>query len=512
MINFLKYKKMEYLIFFSKRQMIFKLSFLFLVTFVVTTISSRGQSVDKKMNVLFIISDDLTTTAVSAYENQACQTPNIDKLASEGMRYTRTYCQFPVCGPSRASFMFGYYPSATETYGYTSGRENVGDQRKSWAQLFKENGYFTARVSKIFHMGSVDIMEGLDGQDDELSWDERYNSAAPEVHANGEGELVQKNPHGLRPVLRERGLNGSNLMNIVKMDKGQEHTDCKTAEKAIELIREHKNEPFFLSVGFFRPHVPFVAPKEYFEPYPYQQIVLPPKVENDWDDIPERGINYVTSVNGQMSEEQEKKAVAAYYACVSYLDAQVGKVLQALEDEGLEKNTIVVFTSDHGFHLGEHRFWMKVGLHEESARVPMIIKVPGKKPGVCHSFTEMLDMYPTVAELAGLKVSDHLQGKSLAKTLDNPDHSVRDAAFSMHRVNGQFSYLLRTERWAYIQYDEDAGSGMELFDMDHDPKQYNNLAGNPKYKDIVQDLQEKLKLKLKEVRDNDLGKNYNIKL
>ncbi|MDD4107755.1 MAG: sulfatase, partial [Prolixibacteraceae bacterium] len=358
------------------------------------------------------------------------------------------------------------------------------------------------------HMGSVDIMQGLNGQDDEASWNEQYNSSAPEVHARGEGELVQKNPYGLRPVYRQKNANGGNLMNIVKMDEGQEHTDHKTAERAVELIREHKDGPFFLSVGFFRPHVPFVAPKEYFEPYPYQQIVLPPKVENDWDDIPERGINYVTSVNGQMNEEQEKKAIAAYYACVSYMDAQVGKVLQALEDEGLEKNTIVVFTSDHGFHLGEHRFWMKVGLHEESVRVPMIIKVPGKKPGVCHSLAEMLDMYPTVAELAGLKVSEHLQGKSLVKTLDNPDHIVRDAAFSMHRRNGDFSYLLRTEKWAFIQYDEDAGSGMELFDMDHDPKQYNNLAENPYYKDIVQDLQEKLKEKLKEVRNNDLGITY----
>jgi len=480
--------------------------------FILTGFSSMGQPNDKKMNVLFIISDDLTTTAISSYENEACHTPHIDKLASEGMRYTRTYCQFPVCGPSRASFMFGYYPSATETYGYTSGRENVGDERKSWSQLFKDNGYFTARVSKIYHMGSVDIMNGLNGQDDEVSWHERYNSAAPEVHAKGEGELVQKNPYGLRPVLREKNSNGGNLMNIVKMDEGQEHTDCKTAEKAVELIRQHKNEPFFLAVGFFRPHVPFVAPKEYFEPYPYQQIVLPPKVENDWDDIPERGINYVTSVNGQMTEEQEKKAVAAYYACVSYMDVQVGKVLEALKDEGLEDNTIVIFTSDHGFHLGEHRFWMKVGLHEESARVPMIIKVPGKKPGVCHSLAEMVDMYPTVAELAGLKVSGHLQGKSLVKTLDNPEHTVRDAAFSMHRRNGEFSYLLRTEKWAYLQYDEDAGSGMELFDMEHDPKQYNNLADNPEYTDIVEMLQEKLKSKLEEVRNNDLNKNYSAVL
>src|SRR5690606_12345648 len=209
------------------------------------------------------------------------------------------------------------------------------------------------------------------------------------------------------------------------------HSDGKTAQKASELIRKHKDKPFFLAVGFVRPHVPFVAPKSYFEPYPYQQVVLPPKVVGDWDDIPPSGINYVTSVNGQMSIEQEKKAVAAYYASVSYMDAQVGKVLRTLQEEGLEDNTIVIFTSDHGFHLGEHRFWMKVSLHEESARVPLIIKVPGKEPGVCHSFAELIDLYPTVAELAGLDYSPHLQGKSLVPTLDDPSAKVRDFAFSI---------------------------------------------------------------------------------
>jgi iduronate 2-sulfatase len=471
---------------------------------------SKGYATNEKPNVLFIISDDLTTTAISSYENQACYTPNIDKLASSGMKYTRAYCQFPVCGPSRASFLFGYYPSATQTYGYVSGRANVGEQRKSWPQLFKDHGYYTARVSKIYHMGSVDIMKGLNGQDDEASWTERYNSAAPEVHAKGESELVQNNPFGLKPVLRSENSNGGNLMNIVKADEGQVHTDEKTADRAVELIRKHKNGPFFLAVGFFRPHVPFVAPKTFFEPYPYQQIVLPPKVENDWDDIPDRGINYVTSVNGQMSEEQEKKAIGAYYACVSFMDAQLGKILNALREEGLEDNTIVILTSDHGFHLGEHRFWMKVSLHEESVRVPLIIKVPGKKPGVCHSLAEMLDIYPTVAELAGLKPSEHLQGKSLVATLDDPEHSVRDLAFSMHRTNGGFSYLCRTKKWAYIQYDEDAASGMELFDMEYDPGQFNNLANNPKYQSLVHDLQEKLKVKLREVRNNDLGLDYNL--
>lgn len=479
-----------------------KYFFLLFSLFFTFTLSAQTT---KKPNVLFIIADDLTATALSSYENPACQTPNIDRLASEGVQYTRTYCQYPVCGPSRASLMFGYYPSATTTYGYVSGRKNVGPDRKSWPQLFKDNGYYTARVSKIYHMGVPgDIEKGSNGQDDAASWTERFNSPGPEWKAEGDAELVQNNPYGLKP------RKGGNVMTIVKAEGGDlVHSDGKTAEKASELIRAHKGEPFFLAVGFVRPHVPFVAPKGYFEPYPHDQIVLPPMVIDDWDDIPPRGINYVTSVNANMSTEQEQKAVAGYYAAVSYMDAQVGKVLNTLKEEGLEENTIVIFTSDHGFHLGEHRFWMKVSLHEESARVPMIIKVPGKKPAICHSFTELIDLYPTVAELAGLDYSKHLQGKSLVKTLDDPSCEVRDQAFAVTQDGKTF--LIRTGKWAYIQYDEDASAGMELFDMEYDPKQYNNLAHNPKYAKILEEMQQRLKNKLAEVRDNDLSIKYDLK-
>ncbi|MBM1107350.1 sulfatase [Aurantibacter crassamenti] len=485
------------------------LFFFFLCTmtaqFSIGQSKSTKKNSSKKPNVLFIIADDLTATAISSYENQAIHTPNIDALAAQGTRYTRTYSQYPVCGPSRASLLFGYYPNATQTYGYVSGRENVGPTRKSMPEFFKDNGYYTARVSKIYHMGvPIDIEKGSNGTDDEASWTERFNSQGAEWQAAGEAELVQNNPYGNLP------RKGGNVMTVVKADGDDlAHSDGKTAQKASELIREHKNEPFFLAVGLVRPHVPFVAPKKYFEPYPHHQMVLPPKVENDWDDIPARGINYVTSVNGEMSEEQEKKAVAAYYASVSYMDAQVGKILKTLKDEGLDENTIVVFTSDHGFHLGEHRFWMKVSLHEESVRVPMIIKVPGKSPAVCHSFTELLDLYPTLTELAGLKTNKQLQGKSLKTTLDNPINAVRDMAFSVSQ--GGKSFLVRTDKWAYIQYDEDADAGMELFDMDLDPKQYNNLAHNPKYEIVLKEMQQNLKAKLAAVRENDLGIDYNIK-
>ena len=456
----------------------------------------------KDYNVLLIISDDLTATAVSSYGNTLCQTPHIDQLAAEGVLYTKAYAQYPVCGPSRASFLSGYYPSATTTYGYVSGRENIGEERKTWPQLFREAGYFTARVSKILHMGvPIDIESGSDGTDDPASWDERYNSQAAEWQTQGAAELVQGNPEG---TLERKG---GNVMTVVKAE-GDDlvHADGQTAETASALIRKHKNEKFFLAVGMVRPHVPFVAPKSYFDPYPFETVVLPQKEEGDWDDIPERGINYVTNVNGAMSRIQQKKAIAAYYAAVSFMDAQVGKVLKTLKEEGLEDNTIVIFTSDHGFHLGEHDFWMKVSLHEESVRVPLIIKMPGKKPAVCHSLVELIDLYPTVAELAGLKYSKHLQGKSLRPTLDNPQYKVRDTAFSVSQ--GGKSFLLRTQKWAYIQYDEDAQSGKELYFMEKDPKQYINLADTREYKALAQEFEKSLKAKLEAVRTNDLGIDY----
>lgn len=473
-----------------------------LIAFFLNIHTIDAQKTEKKMNVLFIISDDLTATAVSAYENTACKTPNIDQLASEGTLYTHAYSQYPVCGPSRASLMFGYYPHATTTYGYVSGRENVGDNKRSFSQLFKENGYYTARVSKIYHMGvPIDIETGSNGQDDKASWTERYNSMGPEWKAEGEAELVQNNPYGLE------GRKGGNVMTIVKAEGGDSvHSDGKTAEKTIQLIKKHKKTPFFIAVGLVRPHVPFVAPKKYFNDYPYQQMIVPPQVENDWDDIPARGINYVTSLNSKMSAEQEQKAISAYYASVSYMDAQVGKIIETLKEEGLEDNTIIVFTSDHGFHLGEHRFWMKVSLHEESVRVPLIIKIPGKKPAVCDSFAELIDLYPTIASMAGLKVPNGIQGKDLSITFDNEKAKVRDMAFSTSL--GGKAYLIRTKKWAYIQYEEDASKGIELFDMEYDSKQYTNLAYNPLYADIVSDMQSKLKNKLKDVRTNDLNIEY----
>lgn len=457
-----------------------------------------------KPNVLFIIADDLNTSALGAYGNKVVKTPEIDKLAKEGVLFKRAYSQFPVCGPSRASLMFGYYPSATETYGYVSGREQVGPTRFSMAQWFKQHGYYTARVGKIFHMGvPIDIEKGTDGEDDPDSWTERFNSQGPEWQSAGKAELVQNNPDG---SIERKGGNVMTIVQSIGSDLLQ--ADAKTSQKAIELIKKHKNKPFFLAVGFVRPHVPFVAPERFFKNYPWEQIVPPAIAQNDWDDIPKAGINYVTTQNAQMNTEQKKKAIAAYYASVSFVDEQVGEILKTLKKEGLEDNTIVVFVSDHGFHLGEHDYWMKVSLLEESVQVPFIIKAPGKTSGRTESFAELVDLYPTLTSLAGLKVPNNIQGKNLSPILENPNQSVRDMVFSVSK-NGK-AFLLRTDRWAYIQYGVQAESGIELYDMYQDPKQFTNLAQDKAYSSILIDMQTKLKSKLLEVRTNDLTRIYSL--
>ncbi len=451
-----------------------------------------------KYNVLFIISDDLTATALSCYGNEVCETPNIDKLAARGTRFTRAYCQGTYCGPSRASFMSGYYPHATGMLGYKSPRPAIGD-RATWAEHFKDAGYYSARVSKIYHMGVPGGIEsGGDGADDPRSWTEKFNSPGPEWKAPGKGETLEGNPDGKKPV------KGGNTFVVVEAE-GDDlvHSDGKTAAKAVELIEKHKGERFFLGVGFVRPHVPFVAPEKYYPPFlPYSSMLLPEKVEGDWDDIPKAGINYKTSKNMKMDIRRQKKAVGGYYASVAFMDAQVGKVLGALDAAGIADQTIVIFTSDHGYHLGEHDFWAKVSLHDESAAVPLIICVPGKKPAVCGSPVELLDLYPTTAALCGLGAQARLQGEDISKLLDDPKAEVREAAFCVSPM--QKGFLLREKNWAYIEYSEGGKRGAELFDMQKDPKQYTNLIGRPEQADRVAAFKKKMAEKMERVRAHDL--------
>lgn len=440
-------------------------------------------------NVLFIISDDLSAEALGAYGNTQCRTPNIDRLAQEGVRFTRMYTQFPICGPSRACLMSGLYPQQINVLGNTAADnfEEVMGDRPSLAEHFRLNGYHTARTSKIYHMRVPgDITAGVDGPDHAESWSERHNFQAPEwmsegEHAHYSNEKLRKDPEEHYNL----GFGGAFYV-VQGSTDGSEQPDIRATDKAIEIMTAHKGEPFFMAVGLVRPHVPFVAPAKYFEPYAWETIQLPEKIAGDQDDIPEPGLVKTSESMGMQDDlEKQKKSLAAYYACVSFMDAQVGRLLDALDDLQLRENTIVVFTSDHGYHLDEHDLWQKVNLHEEGMRIPFIIDAPGHEPAVAEALAEQIDIYPTLSALAGLDTPEHCAGRSLVPALHDPAAVVRDDAYGLTRA-GQ---MLRTVTHTYIRYTD---GEEELYDMQVDPRQYTNLAGDPANADALNLLRQRL--------------------
>jgi iduronate 2-sulfatase len=414
-------------------------------------------------NVLFIISDDLKASVMGCYGSKVGITPNIDKLAADGMLFDRAYCQGIWCAPSRQSFMFSRY---------------TGDQGVNMGEFFKNNGYYSARVGKIYHMRVPgDIIDGTDGADVPSSWTEKFNSPGREAHTPGDYACLNQNIFTDKEENRQSTAMPHRMFVTVQYDgDGSDQPDHKSASKAIELLQQHKQEPFFLAVGLVRPHYPMVAPRHYFKKYDWRKIKLPEVPEGDTDDIPRIGwaTSSLTNPIGKYSDNQ-KRMWEGYFATVSFIDEQVGRVIDELERLGLRESTAVVFTSDHGYHLGEHTFWQKNMLHEEVARVPLIISVPGMTPGRSNSLVELMDIYPTMADLAGLQVGPDVQGKSLVPVLLNPQAAVRETALTVDTRKG---CALRTHKWAYMRY---KNGEEELYNMLADPQQYQNLAKNPEY-------------------------------
>jgi len=452
-------------------------------------------------NVLFIISDDLGSQSLGCYGNTQCKTPNIDALAARGVRFNRTYTQYPVCGPSRAALMSGMY---AQVIGVTSNgasnrfTKNLGN-RPSMSQHFINHGYHAARVSKIYHMRVPgDITAGVDGPDHAASWTERFNCRAPEQWTQGKHEHLTNErlkPDPKRAIHYGLGYGGAFYVVRGESD-GAEQADHKAAAKAVELLQQRAKDqkPFFLAVGLVRPHVPLVAPASFFESYVADQMKLPPGMANDWDDIPKAGISKNSVRSGLTTKLKKQQVLEAYYASVTYMDAQVGKIVRAVDRLGLRDNTIIVFTADHGYHLGEHEFWQKMSLHEESTRIPLIIHTPGRKPGESPALSQQIDIYPTLAELCGLPVPKHVQGKSLVAAMDDPQHVVHE---SVYCLRGRNDHLLRTDRWALIRY----GNGSkELYDMRTDPYQFKNLATDPAHKTTLTELLSQLDSKLESMK------------
>ncbi|RBP47578.1 arylsulfatase A-like enzyme [Roseimicrobium gellanilyticum] len=440
-----------------------------------------------KPNVLLMMSDDLAAT-LGCYGHPVAKTPNLDALAKRGVQFDQAYCQFPHCNPSRASMMSGLRPNTTRV---TDNGDNLYKNIPGVLTLphhFRQQGYATARYGKIFHLG---VPTGEESMDDPQAWDFGlpFRDERPYPPTRVSDVKVKAGKKQGLPWQETTGPD-SNMV------------DGEFAEKAVGwLEKRDSTKPFFLAVGFHRPHLPLVAPAKYFDLYPFDSITLPESPADDEADIPEPARNgAVPGYTLTSTPEQRRAAIRAYLACVSYMDAQAGVVLEALKRLGLEENTIVVFSGDHGWHLGEHGLWHKRSLFEESARVPFIIAAPGTK-GVgkrSTSLVELLDVYPTLCDLAGLPAPDVLQGKSLRSVLEDPGVSIHDAAFTQARRGKNAEYwgrTVRTKRWRCTEWDE-GRNGIELYDHDADPHEYKNLAEDPQHAAVLKELRGLLAEKL----------------
>lgn len=435
-----------------------------------------------KTNVLFIAVDDLANVLASAGSSQAL-TPNLDRLAARGVRFDRAYCQIPLCNPSRASILTGMRPDATTVFDLDRHFRDQAPEVVTLPELFKQQGWFTARVGKIYH---YDVPKGIgtDGLDDGASWQQVINPKGRDVA----DEALITNP------TPEKAISAA-MCWLAAEGTDDEQTDGMIVSEAIRLLEAHQEQPFFLGVGFFRPHTPYVAPKKYFDLYPLDQIKLPTAPANDRDDIPPAAFAHNCLIpNYGLPEQTCREALRAYLACVLFVDAQIGRVIDALDRLNLADKTVIVFWSDHGYHLGEHLgAWQKRNLFEESSRAPLIIAAPKAKGNgsASQQVVEFTDIYPTVADLCGLATPTTAQGRSLKPLLDDPAQVWKGRAFTQIVRPGDgkpfVGRSLRTDRWRYTEWDGGA-KGSELYDHDQDPHEFTNLAKDPQQADLIRDL------------------------
>lgn len=453
------------------------------LSFFVIGVQTLKCDVPRKPNVLFIAIDDLNTR-LGCYGFDRISSPHIDKLASEGVRFDRAYCQYPSCGPSRTSVLTGLRPQTSGMINNRMSFRELVPDAVTLPQLFRSKGYYVARVGKIFHQ-RVPLDIGENGADDPTSWEEVVN---PLGRDKDEEDLL---------TIYTPQLSIADSMSFLKAEgEDSEQTDGIVADEAIRLLEKHRDRPFFIAAGFYRPHLPYIAPRSYFDRYDIETTPLPEIPPNYRESVPAAALSSTpTWPNFGTTELEARESILAYDACVSFVDAQVGRLLEAVDRLGLRENTIVVLWGDHGYHLGEHGLWRKNSLYEESARAPLIFRVPGIEPRQhdCPRIVEFLDIYPTLADLAGLESPEVLEGVSLRELLADPASEWDRPAFIQTKFVDTPGYSIRTDRWRYVEWGEQGNQGIELYDQISDPKEMNNLAGSEEHFLIIERLREQVR-------------------
>ena len=488
----------------------------------------------RRRNILFMATDDMAAR-LGCY-GVPVKSPNLDRLAQSGVRFEHHYCQFPLCGPSRTSLMTGLAPDTTRCYDLATDFRETIPNTLTLTQLFQKNGYFTARAGKIYHYNNPSEI-GTPGFDDPASWQKvsypagydrthdealvtfytpqgafggynaktisRYRemqtarekqmqehwqdspAKAPWRHGGAGPGGIRIAQDGCTPLLplSKNGDLGVAIAGHASDGEDEEITDFKVAEAAICMMEEHRDDPWFIGSGFFRPHVPFIVPSKYFDLYNLDDIQVPPFDPAELHSAPR--IAYDTmNPNYGMSLQQHREAVRAYYAAISFVDAQVGRLVDALQKLNLAQDTTIVFWADHGFMIGEHGQWEKMKLFEPSARVPFLMAGAGVTGGgrVCNRTSEHLNIYPTLAELCELEgAPTNLHGRSLVPLLQNPDapwdHPAVTQVTRRNASGPTMGYSVRTERYRYTMWSGGA-DGEELYDYQTDPRELKNLAND----------------------------------
>ncbi len=460
--------------------LVLKVRFLLRSRFFAGLLLLLVHAVEAAPNVLFLAVDDLRPE-LGCYGKEIIHSPHIDGLAHSGVLFERAYCMVPTCGASRASLMTGLRPSRNRFVNYLTWAERDAPGVVTLNTHFLRNGYHTASVGKVYHH-SRDSLEG---------WSERpWRPSGTSQYALPVHQALHRE-NGKRETKPTRGpaVESADVADNT-------YADGKIADQAIEVLRRLKDaeEPFFLAVGFLKPHLPFVAPKRYWDLYKRDSIVVPdnyfpPTNAPDgavhsfgelrsYHGIPNKGI---------LSREQARELIHGYYACVSYTDAQIGRVLAALDKLGLSEETIVVLWGDHGWNLGEHTMWCKHSTFETSMHAPLIVRAPGYLKGrKTSALTEFIDLYPSLCELAGLELPEHLQGRSFVPLLREPDLQWKSAAIGRYR-NGD---TIRTDRYRFTQYwtPENLPKSRMLYDHSVDSAENENLSGNKRYHSAEENL------------------------